>query len=344
MSFKVFYAWQSDLPNNFNRGFIRSAIEAAVMSLSADAELIEAVREFKIDHDTKDVPGSPAIAETILSKIRECDVFICDLSTIDPNASRKAPNPNVLLEYGYALAVVGEQRIIAITNAAYSDPKDLPFDLQHKRWPISYCLGEDSSSDSSYRSREKDRLQATLSNAIKAIVQTFAIPASEIQKSSQNTTADGFVQISGDTLSIHPIIGSDPDSPESMPLGPLFPKAGPIGKDTRRDITVILPTGPFLSIRFVPRVSTINLSNVQARETAQHSLQPLAAHRSDGWSFARNQHGVLVYTFLDDDVQAITGSQLFRNGEIRGFNFYHLSRKLLGDLRPNCHPVGSRVL
>ena len=26
---KIFYAWQSDLPNNINRGFIRTALEAA---------------------------------------------------------------------------------------------------------------------------------------------------------------------------------------------------------------------------------------------------------------------------------------------------------------------------
>ena len=50
------------------------------------------------------------------------------------------PNPNVLIEYGYALKSVGYGRMIAVLNKAFGDPgsKPLPFDLQHKRWPFIY--------------------------------------------------------------------------------------------------------------------------------------------------------------------------------------------------------------
>jgi hypothetical protein len=32
----VFYSWQSDLPNNTNRGFIETALDRAVKSIAAD--------------------------------------------------------------------------------------------------------------------------------------------------------------------------------------------------------------------------------------------------------------------------------------------------------------------
>ena len=48
------------------------------------------------------------------------------------------PNPNVMLEYGYALDALGNQRLIGVFNKAFGKPDDLPFDLRHRRWPIQY--------------------------------------------------------------------------------------------------------------------------------------------------------------------------------------------------------------
>ncbi|MDY6781140.1 MAG: hypothetical protein SW833_01055 [Cyanobacteriota bacterium] len=59
---KVFYSWQSDLPNSTNRGFIEKALENAVKLIHND-ESIEV--EPVIDRDTVGVPGSPDIANTI---------------------------------------------------------------------------------------------------------------------------------------------------------------------------------------------------------------------------------------------------------------------------------------
>ena len=71
-SVKIFYSWQSDLPNSETRGFIQSCIDAAAKALR-DTVYIEA------DRDTKGEYGTPDIAETIFSKIDDCDIFVADV-------------------------------------------------------------------------------------------------------------------------------------------------------------------------------------------------------------------------------------------------------------------------
>jgi len=69
-------------------------------------------------------------------------VFVADLSIINQDSGlefRKTPNPNVLLELGYALALLGTEKIILFFNEAYGDENGIPFDIrQNKR--INYNL------------------------------------------------------------------------------------------------------------------------------------------------------------------------------------------------------------
>lgn len=46
-----------------------------------------------------------------------------------------------MVELGYALKVLGEDRIMMVFNEAYGDIRDLPFDLAFNR-QIVYRLGE----------------------------------------------------------------------------------------------------------------------------------------------------------------------------------------------------------
>ena len=119
MVFKVFYAWQSDRPNSLCRGLIRGALDQAMKTLNAELDIEEADR-VEIDQDIAGVPGSPNIAETILRKIRDCDAFVPDLTFMPfEKSQRHTPNPNVLIEYGYALGTVGDQRIVGVLNEAF---------------------------------------------------------------------------------------------------------------------------------------------------------------------------------------------------------------------------------
>ena len=128
---KIFYSWQSDQPNFTNRGFIQEALEKSVKAIRSDESLeVDPV----VDRDTQNEPGSPDIVHSIFQKIENAAVFIADVTIIsDETANRATPNPNVLVELGYALKTLGSGRVLMVMNTAYGDIKKLPFDLDHRR-------------------------------------------------------------------------------------------------------------------------------------------------------------------------------------------------------------------
>jgi hypothetical protein len=163
MEYNVFYAWQSDLPRKLTRDLIREATAAAIHRISNEVSLDDSPR---LDSDTENVAGVPDIANTIYAKISAADIFLADLSIVgrtlplDANKKSKAlPNPNVLLELGYAAAKLGWDRLVLVMNTAYGDPEGLPFDLRNRRFPLTFKHTPDSRKD-------VDRIQADLSENI----------------------------------------------------------------------------------------------------------------------------------------------------------------------------------
>ena len=133
----IFYSWQSDLPNNSNRGFIESCLKKAIRQVD---EIMPFQLELNIDRDTKLEIGTPNILESIFKKIGSAKLFIADISIINSGSSyRKCPNPNVLIELGYAARVLGWERVLCIYNTDFGSIEDLPFDLRQRR-PIQYSL------------------------------------------------------------------------------------------------------------------------------------------------------------------------------------------------------------
>lgn len=131
----VFWSWQSDSDSKVNRNFVADCIERAARALRREDSIV-----INLDRDTKGVGGSPSIVDTIFSKICASDVFIWD-ATLVTKKPRPSPNPNVLVEYGYALATLGERRLIGVMNTESKISElDIPFDLRHKRFPIVYSL------------------------------------------------------------------------------------------------------------------------------------------------------------------------------------------------------------
>ncbi len=127
----IFYSWQSDLPNSINRGFIEDCLHRVIKELRADEEL---KLDPCLDRDTSGVTGSPDIAATICEKIKAADVFVGDVSFINMEAAgRRTPNPNVLVELGYAAGCLGWDRVVCVFNRAFGDIKDLPFDIRNRR-------------------------------------------------------------------------------------------------------------------------------------------------------------------------------------------------------------------
>jgi hypothetical protein len=183
MAKTVFFSWQSDTPNGIGRSFLRKVLDNVCAEIAAEASVEEAFRnELKVDSDTQDVAGQPPIAETILKKIDAAAIFVADVTfTGKRDNGRPTPNPNVLIEYGWALKSLGYNRVISIMNEAYgkASTEDLPFDLAHLRWPMRYSLPENASSQQ--KEEAKRQLSAALKTAIRACLVTipsFSAPPS----------------------------------------------------------------------------------------------------------------------------------------------------------------------
>ena len=162
MKCTVFYSWQSDHPNSINRGFIQDALEKAATEIRKDGSIqVEPV----IDRDTIGVPGSPEIAATIFAKIDKSQVFVCDVTICKfRRVCRKAPNPNVLIELGYAIRSMGPDRILMVMNTAFGGPELLPFDLRNKRVIVYNACQEDIE-----KAPERKLLQAKLREALTTV-------------------------------------------------------------------------------------------------------------------------------------------------------------------------------
>ena len=161
MTSRIFYSWQSDLPNRTNRGFIEQALEKAVRVLRTDETLgVEPV----VDRDTAGVPGTPDIAQTIFAKIVASEVFVGDVSIVQhPPGGRPVPNPNVLIELGFALRALGSERIIMVCNEAFGAVTALPFDLHLKR-AVTYTLPQDVPERSTVQQDLARKLHAALTH------------------------------------------------------------------------------------------------------------------------------------------------------------------------------------
>jgi len=172
----IFYSWQSDRPTGVCRNFIERCIQSAIDRLRADIEIDESLRDqLQVDRDTKGVPGTPAIFDTIMAKIAAAGVFVSDLSFVGQRSDgRPTSNPNVLIEYGYALASLGSERIIALLNDTYGEPTNvnLPFNLAHTRFPITYTLAENASEEE--RKTARNGLIKSLEVALRTVFESSA--------------------------------------------------------------------------------------------------------------------------------------------------------------------------
>ncbi|MDD2931546.1 MAG: hypothetical protein PHO39_07740 [Fermentimonas sp.] len=133
----IFFSWQSDLNLKSNKNFIEGCIKTAIGEFNKENKLLV---DFTLDKDTSGEPGNPEIINTILNKIDNSRMFICDLSIINYDYhGRKTPNPNVIFELGYAIKSLGWEKIVCIVNQEFGLVEDLPFDIKHRRL-IGYNL------------------------------------------------------------------------------------------------------------------------------------------------------------------------------------------------------------
>jgi hypothetical protein len=165
MPLTVFYSWQSDTRAACNRTLIHDALESALSDVRGMPNVqIEAV----LDRDTLGAPGSPDIATVILEKIDRSSAVVADVTLIDAGADgRRFPNPNVLLEVGYAIKSRSFSGLILVMNTHFGPVESLPFDLRGKR-VTTYSSPPNADS----RASERARLRTAMTTAL---VETLAL-------------------------------------------------------------------------------------------------------------------------------------------------------------------------
>ena len=185
---RIFYSWQSDTPNSIGRSLIQNCLERAVRGIGEDrpAEI-----EVVLDRDTSGISGSPDITDTILAKIALCDVLVADVTIISSHdrrhfprflgwarsgGAKQTPNPNVLVELGYAITHLGWGRIILIQNLAFGSPEELPFDLRGRRVLTfrSYSGGGDLTRAA--RKELTSKIETSLRSALGLLDRTWGAP------------------------------------------------------------------------------------------------------------------------------------------------------------------------
>lgn len=129
--YRIFFSWQAD--NRKVKDAISAKLEVVKDTLHQDGWHIE------IDQDTSGRVGTQNIDKEVLAKIRNCDVFVADVTPIYVEATKdgKTPkklvsNPNVMYESGYALGVKGLNRMIFLASLKDGEtPERMPFDINH---------------------------------------------------------------------------------------------------------------------------------------------------------------------------------------------------------------------
>jgi hypothetical protein len=304
----IFFSWQVDTDPKTGRNLIERALERAVGSIGDDTSVDEAVRDLAVDRDTRGVAGTPPIVETIFRKIDAAAAFVPDLTFVGKRRDdRPSPNPNVLIEYGWALKSLGHLRIVPMMNTHYGEPTptDMPFDMRHLRNPIQYNCPPDT--DEATVKRVKAKLARQIETAIRAVLGSDEYRASLPQ----------------------------PPAPTPFPARPAADGRGrfkaadePIGVARATPPDINLAEAPVTWFRVMPisdpgRTWPVSELRAAVLTNGLH-LEPLVRNWS-GCNYLRSADGFGVYTtFPNKPGLTLAAAMVFTTGEIWSADAYML--------------------
>lgn len=317
----VFYSWQSDLPNNTNRGFVRDCIDRAIRTVHADLGIDVPLRT---EEGIKGVPGNVDVARTIFERIDNCAIFVPDISIVtEKNAKRPMPNPNVMIEYGRATKSCADKRVLPVFNAAFGNwETDRPFDMRHKSPPIVYELPE---------VHDEEQKKSARINLVKALTKEFiAIIESGLLENSPE-------EIESIVL-VAPYQGHNSNQLPTAPLG----RISRLMPTQDGDTNVWLRQGPQLFLRLIPTKATANVQPLDLRDLlARHQVRDPMNHktsRNGAFWYARNRDGAAAFTteietMTDSEAFALGVTQAYSNGELWGVDTWLLDPERTERLR-----------
>lgn len=127
----IFFSWQSDVKPVRNK--FHSALDTVVKQLG---DQLEEAKRPELDSDTQGTYGSEEILTTIFSKIDASSIFIADVTPIISTDQKMIPNPNVMVEVGYALKAKGPNSrlyVFCVDGVDSIDIEKMPFDIRGKK-------------------------------------------------------------------------------------------------------------------------------------------------------------------------------------------------------------------
>ena len=167
----VFWSWQSDHPSKIAKNFVKEAFHSSlkIMEENLDINFDSRPDEVKLDNDTKGLIGPVDILDELKKKIDACDHYLADITPVGRTEAGKAlPNPNVMIELGYALKTKSIEQITFVANSHfYKGVKDLPFDISKRRQPLCYKLRPNSKEEKI--KRETNKFAQVLLQAIQSV-------------------------------------------------------------------------------------------------------------------------------------------------------------------------------
>lgn len=307
MPTKIFFSWQIDRAPLTGRNFIERALERAAGSISRDTTVEEAMRDqIEIDRDTKGVPGSPPIVDTIFKKIDESTVFVPDLTFVGTRPDgRPTPNPNVLIEYGWALKSLTHARIVPVMNTAYGEPTEanMPFDMRHLRHPLCYHC--DETADEETRKKSRDELAKKLEEYIKAVLKIGpTVTRKEPFVETEAKEGAGRFRLPGEALGVSE--------------GHLLRAGQPIR----------LSNGPAVWFRLMPTVDPGRQWGVTELKRAATDASSFLRPIGNGWSglnYLRNIDGFGMYATYRPENETPSVVFAFTSGEVWAVDTYIIS-------------------
>ncbi|MCI5124797.1 MAG: hypothetical protein D3925_10040, partial [Candidatus Electrothrix sp. AR5] len=240
-------------------------------------------------------------------KISQAAVFVPDLTFVGQSSSgRQLPNPNVLIEYGWALKALGHDRIVSVMNTVAGEPTadTMPFDMRHLRNPITYHLSETDGPEQ--RKKVKAELAKDLERALGVVFKHM--PAEDVD-------ANVFAA-----------------QPETFSPSAFWAKSETFAYGTQH---LSIPDVPRMFLRLIPKqpLTTIETSKRALDLIQAVNLRPMSGGNIGGWDYERNSYGAFSRTNDEGAIRHL--SQLFKTGEIWGVDAWTLPPDLENDLAPD---------
>lgn len=159
MKLKIFFSWEmeTDSQGFDNKNFLIVCISHALDELKKQHDFKNV--EFEFQEGLSGVGGTPRVAEMMMKRAKECDIFIGDMTiaqrlgelTKQELAEKKSfmrysPNSNVLMEYAIAFNKENDfwEQVVLIMNKVNGDVHNnvelFPFDIREERFPLTFEL------------------------------------------------------------------------------------------------------------------------------------------------------------------------------------------------------------